>query len=519
MDQNNNEINNNVQQPVEPTVQPAPTQGGTPFDAPPVAAQPVQQPIMPPVTEAPKKKSVLPIIIIVVLIAVIVGLCVFLFLPKQPKKKLVVDKTIDTLFSKASAMSREADKIVTDGMKLNLAKEPFHFEGTLNMSVSGLPSEYKELEKIKDYDFIYDFSMDAPNEKATGALKITQSGKSIIDGKLLIEGSTAYFEENNILGANPVKTDIGENFFETLNLDDITQNVGFDGITKSIDGVAKHIKNAIPVDMIKTANDNVNGTKATKTYIELSEANIAKIYSNFYNSVVNDAELLENISSMTGSSIDQIKQALKESLDEVNQAPSNEVKGEFAIYTDSSNKLLKLVLNVDNVDQLVITNSNGVYDIKLADMDANTKITYDENANKLTFSSKEVSFEVSYKDETLDAKVNYQGCEFVLSIKSKNTKDSYSSDIKLNGKVKVENDTYQFELKTISLVNKNQPSSSINPANAVSADSLNSETVATNIQNALSGTIFESIYNMFMEESNTSYSNYSSYGDYDDWDW
>lgn len=502
-------------QPVEPTVA-----GPAPIEPQSQTVGVVEQPV------APKKKSALPIIIAIVLVAAVAAVVVLFVLPKQPKEKVIVDKALDGIFSKALSASKEANTIVNQKMNLDLNKEPFHIEGKLNLSANGLPTEYKELEKIKDYDFSYDLTMNVPNEKASGVLTITQSGKKIIDLKSLIEGRYIYIEETNILGSNPIKEDLGTNLFEELKLEEVTEKTDFEVTTRVIEKLSNYIKSSITTDVIKSEQTELNGQKVTKTSIALTQANVAKIYTNFYNSVTNDANFLEDLATLTESDVDTIKSDLKEYLDQINDNPTDESKGEFAVYTNSANKLVKMIFKVEDQTVFDIDNNAGVYTIKSDLIDSSYQITYDENKNTLAVKSAKFNFELTYKDENLTAKLSGSGVELTLEVKSKSSGNDYSSDITLGIKYTENGQTLSGTLKATALVNKSDKLVSINKNNAVSADSLDATTVSTNLQNALKGTIFESFVTQIVSSMNQpSYPyggyNYNSYGNYnfDSFNW
>lgn len=523
-----------VEQPVvesQPAVAPVQETPVAPVQEQPVQVNPqptgvVEQPVQ------PKKKSALPIILIIAFVFIIgIVVAVILLLPKQKKEKVIFDKTIDGLFSKVLNASKEADEIVNKKMKIDISKEPFHIDGKVNLSVSGLPTEMKEYEKLSDVTYGYDVTLDLKNKKMGAVLTADEKSKSLINLKALVEGKYAYVEEKNILGISPVKLDLGEDVFESFDLDENSSRINFGSFTNVVEKTSNYLKASVPADLLVISQEQLNGKKVNKTTLPLTNANIKTIYTNFYNYVIKDTDLLEDLSVLAGTSVDDLKKSLKETLDSLNEPQTETTTAEFSIYTDSSNKLVEIVLVADKEKVLDITNNDGVYSFKSKYLDDKYDITYNEKTNTFKLKFENDVLEVTYKDDNLSAKLTASGLELTLTIKTSSSADKFSSDIEVALKYAEDGATINGKLTATSNIDKTSKLPSINKSTAITSDQLDSTTIQNNITTNFSGTVFESFITSAVQSmQKPSYTNYGgtygnignySYGDnnYSNYSW
>ena len=519
---NQNEFNN--QQPVQPV---APVQPTVVPQAEPVApVQPtmVQPPVQPIDGNQPKKKSVLPIILILLVLVLAGGGtgAYFLFFHKVSAKQ-VVDGTINTMFSKASALETAVDKVFT----FNYKNDVIQGTGNLKLDVEGTVDGEKI--EFKNIDFDYDIISNIKDKEASTKVSTSQNNKEIANLQAYIKGDKAY---------------INSNVFETPYVYDLSETTFWDNITDMTDKMPEYNSSDLKTVISKTkqfvrhsikdeylsqteGNFTIDGTniEGVKSTIELNQGRIYDMETNIINEMIADDEYVGIIAKYKMVTTESVKNDLFDELDSIKNSKQTlvaetDTKFNINIYTTKQGKFLALEVTEDGKVELTAVSNNNVTTFKIYDTQGAVvyEFTYDEVNKEYTFKISEYTLKVQFITDGIKVAFNGQDVDLTLSFTNTVGDNKVNNALDFNGSYKDTTGSYKGSLKYTSEIKKVEKIETFDASNARPIEQMTEaeeQAITTKFNEVITGTYIETIMQLMAALNptyNDPYTTYDYYG-------
>ncbi len=340
-------------------------------------------------SEKPKKSFVGPIIGIIAVLLIVGGIyCYF------NNKKRAVKNIINNVYDKFESLSIEND--------INEIKDK-------SVLVSGdfsITTNIPELMDLSGEKLNYTFGIDYPNKKMEMGASLEENGLKIIDAAMYIVNNSAYVSLKDDFD-KLIKVDVEgiEDIFNSTSNSNLSE-ADIKYLVKSYKDIL--IDSIDSSDLVKsTATITLDGkdTKVTKLTYDMTSQRAAKLVNNIIDGTLKDSRLLEILSSLSGSSVDELKDELKSSkITDTSDLGSGSVT--FDIYTKGFNNtfvgmdiqgIIQIRKNSDNVtiEAGVGTEKISLVIKKLDDnsciIELNSNVGGEVIKGSLSISSKEIS--------------------------------------------------------------------------------------------------------------------------------
>lgn len=275
--------------------------------------------------------------------------------------------------------------------------------------------------------------------------------------------------------------------------------------TKLIDYVADAIDKTFSKDDFKKTSDEITvdgkDIKVNKYTAKVTAKDAAKIAENVLNSVLKDKELIDVLATLTDSDKDEVKDGLKDMIEEIKDADFNTDEYiNYSVYVSKTGKVIGCGFEYKGVE-ITFATRGDVTEIKVSASGITATIAIeekDDNHYVITASTMGVSAELDIKDEVKTVKKNEEYKEN-LTISFKLSYIGMDEDI--TAKLEVESVT-----KKISSVKKITDAKDIEKLSNAEQEKLLKE-----VEKSVSYKTIESLMKLF--ESNSLYetktSNYS----------
>ena len=383
------------------------------------------------IIEKPKKGKK-GLIIILCLLFIIILLIVAYFIFINPKK--ILYSLTDNLKTEIKEIKEEASEEITSML----------FQG--DITLNEMPSY---LEDYKNTKVNYKVGYDTINKKALANLGLNMSG---------IEMSLIYFLQDNMSYVNvpgilPVMTKI-----ETKEISDMlfSQTDSKEKYDSLINTVLNAIKNSIDAKKLKSSiafKEKDSKLISVKTTYSLNFSEINKVKNAIINSIINDSNSLNELSTLLNESIEETKERLNSELENDIYIDDTNVM----IYTDIFGKEIYKILFESDVEKLTIINNDTKITMNYLYSLSDSTEKFDIEINKKDYS---FTMSLSDKDEEINAVMT------ITESNDKNAKGSLTIKIvpNINKKDEVIEISANFDLKT------DQSFDSIDTSNAKSID-------------------------------------------------
>ena len=460
--------------PVEPVV--TPVEPVAPVQPVPTVEQPVvnNNSSIESSDEKPKKSFVGPIIGIIALLLIAGGIYFYFF---NNKNKVVKD-LINNAYDKLEGLS------ITNSVDLDNQSVLINGDLTITTNIPGL-------EDLSGEKFKYTLGTDYANKKMEFGFALDESGKNVFDVAIYLLNNSGYLS---------LKDDFDKLLrFDVDEFEEIFSSAAVGSISESdIKYVTKAYRDIL-IDSLKgndfdksSATIVLDGkdTKVTKLTYNLTSEKAAKLANNIIDGTLKDSKLLEILSKMTGSSVDELKSELEMSKVDDTYVDDSELVT-FDIYTKGFNNtfvgmdiqgIIQIRKNSDNV---TIEAGMGTEKItltikKVSDenvvIELNSTIEGAEFSGSLSISYKEVS--ANNYAGSIVFKLSYQGSELNITSNFTEVVGATVADVDVTGAVDFDSLTAEDEKK-----------------------------ISDNLEKKIMGSKFYEI----IEGLSSAYSNYSSY--------
>lgn len=390
----------------------------------------------PTVKRKTKKKKIISIVLIFLVILAVLGGSVYYYFSKP---STVVTNMINKAYDEFSSMLKNSKDF-------DVEKDSMLMTGDLviDTNIDGL-------EDLKNEKFGYTFGLDYADKKIEAGVSLEEEKTKIFD--LLF-----YFIENNAYISLKEDYDkiikLEDNDFDSNDVFNIqTSNIS----TKDMDYIAKEFKDilidSIEMDKLKKTSDKIKidgkVQNVSKITYRLNKENTENFMSSFIDNTLANKKLLEKLSEISNTDVEDIKDSLKDAKNE-----DYGDLGTLSIYTKGiTNEVVKMELISDDVkfgftinkdttqvyvknDENSITFEVKEYNDEKVSIDYKFDIEGVKITGKLTATSKEIkdesfegsfSFSVSYANYDLKMTSNYT-LKTNAKVADINTKDAISSD-------------------------------------------------------------------------------------------
>lgn len=281
-----------------------------------------------------RKVKVGPLIGIIVAVVVLILAAAVLFTYNRfinnPVK--IFERAINSMYDEFHNSLKDIEK--TEDDYFNFEEEAINVEADLKLDGS-----FMNFYQLKDNVLKVNCGVDYKNDLISMGAKILENDKDLIDGNLYLKDKKFFLESN--LFNNIYSGDLDEDVFKS---EETNENI-FDANSysiKDLDNTVKKLKDALidsldKESMTKTQETiDVNDEKVdtNKVTYKLDKESTKKLFSSIAQIILDDEDLLNNLSKISGTSKEDLTKALEEvQKDEFYDDFTDEDNMEIAIYT------------------------------------------------------------------------------------------------------------------------------------------------------------------------------------------
>jgi len=348
-----------------------------------------------------KKNNAWKIILGVTLGIILIGVITFImytFIKKDPIK--VYESAINSLYSKLDNNLENAGNIKnlippTEQLKINS-------QFKVNSNIEGL-------EEYNDLEFNYNAYIDYQKNKSLIELAINRKEENLIKALLAVLDDKTYFKSDELFDKTLL---LGENnIIDNKDLIEVNKNdIDIEEVRKTLKSLKNILIDSLDKNYFKVTNEiiEINGKDYnTKkyTYI-LNDDNQRRTIDFIMNSILNDYEILELFSNLSGKTIEEIETILTSYLDDVENNNDELETLNISLYLKNNNIISA---EMEKNGTLFIYNSvDEMFEIILKAQSAEMKIYND--TDDIKFYMKQSGIEI------LNGYINYTEDEFKINI-------------------------------------------------------------------------------------------------------
>ena len=252
------------------------------------------------------KKNTKKRIIIMVLMVIAIGIGLYFGYREITLNPFnVYKRAINETYDLASNYVLENSKDIID---IDLAKDPFNIKTSFK-----LDTNMEELSILKDYDYTIAIGTDAKKEQLDMSLGMNKGNENALDLLFAFLNNRVYLKSESLY---PEILDLGEVEldFDSLQLDNSFYD--YEDLLVVLNETKPILVNAIKKDNLSLDNEEITVNdkkiKAKKFTYELKKEEIKESIEYIRNEFLNNYELLEALSHITGLTINELEEALKE---------------------------------------------------------------------------------------------------------------------------------------------------------------------------------------------------------------
>lgn len=405
-----------VETPVQPEV--------TPVEQNPVEESKTES--MEPIIDTPKKGKGL-LIGIVIGVIVLAGLG-FLLTKVFLNSKTIIDQGLKSAFTEAR---KSLDEINSKSLSYNFEKDSIGIDGTITFTSDYKNSEV-DLTKLKDYKLSYNVVADKKNNKASVGFKIDKD-KNIFDINAMMNGKNVFVTLGDMY--DKTLTFETEQELKDLEMSSITTEDIKLLVSKTETVIREQTKQETVEE--KTVTKEIDGKKGK--YKQLSYKIDANTYmKKLIEAYQSDDEVVDVLARMSNNTEKEIRETLKEQLDNLKEAEKEEVT--INIYTSGLIPQTKEIEIAEDNDSIIIDIDNNLYKYKLLeDKKTLASGTYDKDKREFKLNVDEEGLTV---DATVTAKSDNK---LVGTVNMKEADTELALDFEETTKVKGKTASSTFE--------------------------------------------------------------------------
>ena len=374
------------------------------------------------------KKNTKKRIIIMVLMVIAIGIGLYFGYREITLNPFnVYKRAINETYDFASNYVLENFKDIID---IDLAKDPFNIKTSFK-----LDTNMEELSILKDYDYTIAIGTDAKKEQLDMSLGMNKGNENALDLLFAFLNNRVYLKSESLY---PEILDLGEVEldFDSLQLDNSFYD--YEDLLVVLNETKPILVNTIKKDNLSLDNEEITVNdkkiKAKKFTYELKKEEIKESIEYIRNEFLNNYELLEALSHITGLTINELEEALKE---ETNASYENML---INLYTNGGTKVIAGNIKVNDEEIIRFTNDEEIFNLELIDDFASISIVYENNTLECIYEElNTILFTIVIKQtddsEQISITVNDDTKIYKIDIKLSNmktTKDTLSLDYTLD---------------------------------------------------------------------------------------
>ena len=374
------------------------------------------------------KKNTKKRIIIMVLMVIAIGIGLYFGYREITLNPFnVYKRAINETYDLASNYVLENFKDIID---IDLAKDPFNIKTSFK-----LDTNMEELSILKDYDYTIAIGTDAKKEQLDMSLGMNKGNENALDLLFAFLNNRVYLKSESLY---PEILDLGEVEldFDSLQLDNSFYD--YEDLLVVLNETKPILVNTIKKDNLSLDNEEITVNdkkiKAKKFTYELKKEEIKESEEYIRNEFLNNYELLEVLSHITGLTINELEEALKE---ETNASYENML---INLYTNGGTKVIAGNIKVNDEEIIRFTNDEEIFNLELIDDFASISIVYENNTLECIYEElNTILFTIVIKQtddsEQISITVNDDTKIYKIDIKLSNmktTKDTLSLDYTLD---------------------------------------------------------------------------------------
>ena len=348
-------------------------------------------------------KIILIVLGVLIVVALIIGILWFL---KGNNIKNVYYQAIDNLASNAITNINKIDE------ELN---KPIGLNANISLDVKTNDSSMKALTNLLNkMNINMNVEMDYNNKLSNMTYDIKYNNGSLIKADLILNNQNAYLDLNNL-------------YNKTIKL---PEDAGFDKLWQAYDiasyktiveEMATIIKSSLKEEYFTQKDANVNKVKTKVFILTLNSKDIYNLKIDILNNIINDEKLITALNNITGSSVKETLESIKNNVVESEDTFVSEV------YVNKSTKKLEKVNIMINDSALELNKSDtDKFDIVLNNNDNKVVIGYvimsDTNFTiLLKDTGVDVSLEFKTENDTQITNINFEvfGTKIKLNLERK----------------------------------------------------------------------------------------------------
>ena len=374
------------------------------------------------------KKNTKKRIIIMVLMVIAIGIGLYFGYREITLNPFnVYKRAINETYDFASNYVLENFKDIID---IDLAKDPFNIKTSFK-----LDTNMEELSILKDYDYTIAIGTDAKKEQLDMSLGMNKGNENALDLLFAFLNNRVYLKSESLY---PEILDLGEVEldFDSLQLDNSFYD--YEDLLVVLNETKPILVNTIKKDNLSLDNEEITVNdkkiKAKKFTYELKKEEIKESIEYIRNEFLNNYELLEALSHITGLTINELEEALKE---ETNASYENML---INLYTNGGTKVIAGNIKVNDEEIIRFTNDEEIFNLELIDDFASISIVYENNTLECIYEELNTILFTTVIKQTDDSEqisitVNDDTKIYKIDIKLSNmktTKDTLSLDYTLD---------------------------------------------------------------------------------------
>ena len=374
------------------------------------------------------KKNTKKRVIIMVLMVIAIGIGLYFGYREITLNPFnVYKRAINETYDFASNYVLENFKDIID---IDLAKDPFNIKTSFK-----LDTNMEELSILKDYDYTIAIGTDAKKEQLDMSLGMNKGNENALDLLFAFLNNRVYLKSESLY---PEILDLGEVEldFDSLQLDNSFYD--YEDLLVVLNETKPILVNTIKKDNLSLDNEEITVNdkkiKAKKFTYELKKEEIKESIEYIRNEFLNNYELLEALSHITGLTINELEEALKE---ETNASYENML---INLYTNGGTKVIAGNIKVNDEEIIRFTNDEEIFNLELIDDFASISIVYENNTLECIYEELNTILFTTVIKQTDDSEqisitVNDDTKIYKIDIKLSNmktTKDTLSLDYTLD---------------------------------------------------------------------------------------
>lgn len=366
-----------------------------------------------------KKGKSRKLLVMLIVVLVIVGIGGFIYYYEYQTANKRMTTFIDNMFSSTKNYSND---IITK------SSGSYNVDGSLTIDDANYQATF-------DGTYAYDLSKKIADIKLNVS-KLNIEGQDLIPSPLNLEtyinDKKAYILVSNFYDKY-ISTDI-----DTESMVNTKENVNYQLIISNLKSILiTSLNNTNKTQTVKKVKLDNKEEMVNIVTIKLTEANVRTIYQTFKSRVSNNQTLLEELSKLTNTSVDEIKSSIEKSEFKYNLNPSDYIELYTDLFKPDFKGLRISFKNENKTNKIEFWPNNGGYKINFNDEDKNdVKVSY---SGKKTTDAKVISNNYSYN---IDFKVGDKSVKASLNVKTSIDRTPNVTEVNVKNSVDYSNIPY-----------------------------------------------------------------------------